>query len=217
MPCTFKGYCNGCPYRNAPHLLPTERRLPLSMEHNPGTTALLIFLAPGINEWRKGQPICSESSHSAAAKIRNSLRRINVTRGINLSRYNFSITNSVQCYPGTNRKGRDKPPTEATRRQCANWLKNDIDSRRWRRIVVFGQIAEKSVRYLAWRTDGFTFHCRRKIPGCEFWEESVRWHRNGCNLRFCFVPHLSSTHRGRHLSDDDLEAVLCWALGIEGD
>ena len=53
MPCTFKGYCNGCPYSGVPHLLSTERRLPLSMEPNPGTTALLIFLAPGINEWKK--------------------------------------------------------------------------------------------------------------------------------------------------------------------
>ena len=147
MPCTFKGYCNGCPYRNAPHLLPTERRLPLSMEHNPGTTALLIFLAPGINEWRKGRPICSESSHSAAARIRNSLSHINA------SRCDFSITNAVQCYPDAGGDGHDNPPKPAAQRQCANWLKCDIVSHPWRRIVVFGAIAEVSVRWLGYGCD----------------------------------------------------------------
>ena len=153
MPCTFKEYCNGCSYSNALHLPSTERRLPLTMEPNPGTTALLIFLAPGINEWGKGQPICSGSSHSAAARIRNSLRRISASMGINVSRCDFSITNAVQCYPGAGRNGRDKTPRAAARRQCANWLMRDIQFRNWRRIVVFGAIPKQSVRDLGYGCD----------------------------------------------------------------
>ena len=167
MPDTFECYCNGCPYNGSVHLpstecsspLSTECPRPLSMEHNPDTTALLIFQAPGCREWVMKRPICSESRHSAAARIENSL---SLSR-VNASRYDFSITNAVQCYPGKGHNGRDKKPRAAARRQCANWLRMDIKAHPWRRVVVFGAMAKESVRSLGY----------------------------GCDPRFCFIDHPS--------------------------
>ena len=152
-------------------------KLPLSMEHN-SDDVLLIFQAPGCEEWRNRQPLWSRVRRSAAVRICKSLKRIKK------SRHDFSITNAVQCYPG---KGstRDKKPDHVAQGQCANWLKKDIESRCWNKIVVFGQIAELSVRCLGY----------------------------GRNPRFRFVPHPSSTNKKKRLSDKDLDAVLCWALG----
>lgn len=179
MPCTFKGYCSGCPYSGALHLPSTERRLPLTMEHNPDTTALLIFQAPGPQEWTARKPICSGGSRSAAARIRNSLGCIN-----NASRCNFSITNAVQCYPGRLDSGDgDKEPEPAAHGQCANWLRMDIETHRWRRIVVFGKNAELSVRCLGY----------------------------GCDPRFRFEPHPTSRGPERP-TNDEIKRALCWAL-----
>ena len=145
MPDGFERHCNGCPYgcdnRHA------EGLLPLKMEHNPNTSALLIWQAPGDEEWRRRKPICSENTNSAAARIRKSLGRIGTPR------HQFSITNAVQCYPGRGNDGRDKKPKPAAHGQCANWLRMDIEAHDWRRIVVFGKCAELSVRFLGYRLD----------------------------------------------------------------
>ena len=174
MPNTFQEHCCGCPYRKK---YQSTNKLPLSMEHN-SDDVLLIFQAPGCEEWRNRQPLWSRVRRSAAVRICKSLKRIKK------SRHDFSITNAVQCYPG---KGstRDKKPDHVAQGQCANWLKKDIESRCWNKIVVFGQIAELSVRCLGY----------------------------GRNPRFRFVPHPSSTNKKKRLSDKDLDAVLCWALG----
>ena len=144
MPSQFRKYCQQCPYRGR------YGRLPLSMEPN-SCDVLLIFQAPGIDEWRQGHPICSANPRSTAARIRNSLSRIGKSRG------DFSITNAVQCYPGRGSNGRDKQPRMKARRQCAQWLKGDIQACYWRRIVVFGAIAKKSVRSLGFRGRRFRF------------------------------------------------------------
>ncbi len=216
MPNTFQEHCCGCPYREK---YQSTKKLPLSMERN-SDDVLLILEAPGCEEWRNRQPLCNEGSRppSATDKIIASVKRI--TGDGNDWRRHFSITNAVQCYPERGRNGRDKKPRKPAQRQCAKWLKRDIDSRPWRRVVVFGRIAEKSVRYLAWRSIGFTFRCRRNImignQEIRFEEESVTWKGNDSETRFCFVPHPTSTYRDRWLSDDDLDNVLRWALEIKG-
>lgn len=167
MPDRFQEYCNGCPYNSGST---KDVDLPLSMEHNSDTTALLIFQAPGCHEWKQKLPICRSSSPSAAARIRNSLDRINASRA------DFSITNAVQCYPGVGSSGRDKPPRIPARRQCANWLKRDIEDYPWGRIVVFGRIAEQSVRCLGYVADRFRFirHPTGRLSN-EALDRALRW------------------------------------------
>ena len=132
MPSSYTSHCRLCPYyRCGPQ--------PLSMEWNPCSDVLLIFQAPGQQEWQNNKPICSTSRHSAAARIRDSLCRIGKQR------QDYSITNSVQCFPGTYSSGRDKRPKARARCQCAHWLRADIGSTQWRKVIVFGAIAKKTV------------------------------------------------------------------------
>lgn len=109
------------------------------MEAN-GDRALIVLQAPGVDEWRDRRPAISGGVRSAAARLRNSMRRIGRTRS------DYSITNAVQCYPGRLASGRDRKPSMAARRACIAWLRNDITMRAWRRILVFGQVAKSSVQ-----------------------------------------------------------------------
>ena len=140
MPETYGEACNGCPYKQGNvHYQPPGA--PLSMEGGNGRI-LLILQAPGVQEWRCRKPAISQSPHSAAARIRKTVEELERTRA------DYSITNSVQCYPGAGTSGRDKRPRKAARRACANWLKQDIECRSWNSVVVFGRIAEWSVRMI---------------------------------------------------------------------
>ena len=176
MPGTFREHCCGCPYRCSDHLPPTKRRSPLSMEYNPDTTALLIFQSPGPDDWEKGRPICSDGQSSAATRIRNSVDRINRADEINITRCDFSITNAVQCYTG---KGstRNKIPDRVAQGQCANWLKMDIVAHPWRRIVVFGRIAEFSVGYFGYGRDPRFFFLTHPSGGLsnDDLDAALRW------------------------------------------
>ena len=137
MPTTYGRPCENCPYRagNRRYQGPGT---PLSMERNGDV--LLVCQAPGIEEWEVTQPLISPSPHSAAARVRNSMGRVQKRR------VHFSITNVVQCFPGKGRSGRDKRPRKAARECCAVWLEQDIRRCNWEKIVVFGRVAECSVR-----------------------------------------------------------------------
>lgn len=163
MPTQFGCHCAGCPYLNATHL-PSHfqeiRTAPLSMEENDAEV-LLIFQAPGVDEWAKGKPLISIKSRSAGARLEAAFRRANRTR------QNYNITNTVQCFPGKKpqvgiSKPRDLAPSATARRHCAEWLRQDIEARRYTRIVVFGTPAANAVRKLGFDDDSrFIF---RKHP-----------------------------------------------------
>ncbi len=141
MPDIYGTPCEACPYRagNRHYQRPGA---PLSMERNDGAT-LLIFQAPGIQEWEQRQPLISDSPRSAAARVRNSLTRVGRERA------DFSITNTVQCYPGASaRTGRDQRPRKAAHECCSAWLLQDIEQHNWEKIVVFGAVAKAAVRSL---------------------------------------------------------------------
>lgn len=149
MPNSFENHCKNCPYNpvNGYSYSPSQRPpAPLLMENN-SARALLIFQAPGADEWAVRKPICSENPNSAAARIRNSLARLD------RSRTDFSITNSTQCYPGKRNSIRDKPPLTSARKCCTNWLKLDIESLAFTRIIVFGTNAKSSVTELGYAND----------------------------------------------------------------
>ena len=166
MPATYISHCIGCPYERAEHLAPAERAVratPLSLEDNGGQV-LLIFQAPGIGEWERGRPVSSTAPGSVGARLETAF----VDSG--RSRTNYDITNSVQCFPGkkemiNGKRPRDKRPSAAARRQCANWLRQDITARRYKRVIVFGSIAKEVVRSLAGiDMTSFTF-CRHPSGG----------------------------------------------------
>lgn len=143
MPKEYRGHCFDCPYiKNTVD----EADKPLSMENN-SSDILLIFQAPGESEWKDKNPVCSGNSKSAAARIRNSLERINK------SRKDFNITNAVQCFPGKSASGRDKRPVIAARRKCADWLETDIKSFQFRKIIVFGSLAKESIDSIGYSED----------------------------------------------------------------
>ena len=154
MPNTYKSHCDGCPYDEARHLSTEDkatRSTPLSMENNCASI-LLVFQAPGENEWEEGRPICSEAPGSAGTRLKDAFRKLGKTRE------DFNITNCVQCFPGkrsinpekplTNpdAKPRDKAPSAEARAHCSRWLREDIEAANYKRIVVFGKVAAKMMR-----------------------------------------------------------------------
>jgi uracil-DNA glycosylase len=149
MPIDFIEHCRGCPYEGASHL---DQRLsncearPLNIENNDASV-LLIFQSPGENEWRSKRPVSSLDEASVAGRFRRAFKKTNTSRA------NFDITNAVQCYQGKalsrgQEAPRDKKPSEAARKRCSHWLKLDIESHDYARIVVFGSVAKRSVRDL---------------------------------------------------------------------
>jgi uracil-DNA glycosylase family 4 len=117
----------------------TQQTAPLSAEIN-GSDVLLIFQSPGLDEWASRKPISSENPRSAAQKINSAMRKLNKDRS------DFDITNAVQCYPGkSNLSNRDNIPVTMAIQKCSENLRNDVHSKDYRRILVFGNIAKKSI------------------------------------------------------------------------
>ena len=137
-------FCQSCPYCNAKHLSSTMQGMPLNAEIRK-TNTLLVFLAPGENEWTGNcgktlpAPIISNNPRSTAARLRNSFNRIHKTR------INYDLTEAVQCYPGKNSSKRDRRPYASAIVQCANHLTADIQGHAYSRIISFGVIANQVV------------------------------------------------------------------------
>lgn len=146
MPSSFVEHCLACPYRNGnqlPEDIQRIRSVPLSLESH-GSKVLLVFQAPGIEEWKSGRPISSVKPQSAGGKLEAAFKILGKTR------QNYDITNVVQCFPGKkkpkwNKAPRDNPPPKTVRTCCSKWLKEDIAKNGYERVVVFGRHAEKAI------------------------------------------------------------------------
>ncbi len=145
MPTNYK-LCGSCPYKNQQHLtqifyVQNVVASPLKTDYGQNSNTLLIFQAPGKDEWQgntisgKRLPIDSINPHSAAARMRNSMKRKNVNRA------NFDITEAVQCFPGKQSNGRDKKPNLQSRTCCLQYLVDDLTMKKYTKIVAFGNIA----------------------------------------------------------------------------
>jgi uracil-DNA glycosylase family 4 len=111
----------------------------LEIENNKSST-LLVFQAPGKNEWKAKRPLISTDPYSASKKINNSLKRINKCRT------DYDITNTVQCYPGYNKtKKRDYRPCAKAVKYCMQQLELDILLNKYTKVIAFGNIARKAV------------------------------------------------------------------------
>jgi uracil-DNA glycosylase family 4 len=165
MPTTFSDHCAGCPFENAAHLSPEDRSVrstPLSMEDN-NAPVLLIFQAPGVDEWSSGRPVSSLNPRSAGAKLAAAFHQAGKSRA------SYNLTNTVQCFPGkpptsSESRPRDKKPPAAARTHCSNWLRADIESRQFLKIVVFGSEAKKAVKALGLETDA-RYHYEKHPSG----------------------------------------------------
>jgi uracil-DNA glycosylase family 4 len=148
MPSSYE-HCSDCLYACGRQLTEADRAIPdrpLSMEDN-GSDTLLVFQSPGIEEWKTGTPISSSNPRSAAAKMRKVFELVGSDRG------QFNITNAVQCFPGkrgaeVGLNSRDRSPPAEVLVACSQWLETDIHKRSYKRVVVFGRVAEKMVRKL---------------------------------------------------------------------
>lgn len=143
MPTNYSN-CTGCPYINQLHLSGTfiaPLSTPLSIDYGTNSDILLIFQAPGLDEWLGNTtsgmriPIDSVNPHSAANRMRRSMLRKST------SRVDYDITEAVQCYPGKKNTGRDKIPSSVSMRYCLQHLINDLSRKRYNKIVAFGDIA----------------------------------------------------------------------------
>ena len=143
MPANYSN-CIGCPYVNQQHLSSggiAPVFTPLSIDYGTSSNVLLVFQAPGFDEWigntASGMriPIDSVNPHSAGNRMRRSMVRKNTSRA------DYDITEAVQCYPGKKSTGRDKIPSSTSMRCCLRHLINDLSQKQYNKIVAFGDIA----------------------------------------------------------------------------
>jgi len=128
------------------HVAPATRSPygPLKKEDN-GSDILLILQSPGEKEWEIGLPL--QNFHNGAGlRFQKSFKRIGKTRT------DYDITNAVQCYPGKGANGRDNKPDRIAQTKCREKLRHDIESKPYRKIIVFGDIARRQLETLGYNT-----------------------------------------------------------------
>lgn len=131
--------CVNCPYNEKRHLNGTvyfNDGNHLNFEdHNSET--LLVFQAPGVEEWRSGEAIHRQvNKRAAGSRIANSWELTGQVRA------NYDITNVVQCFPGKYKNGRDKKPRKPAIKECMENLSVTLAEKNYRRIILFGKVAQ---------------------------------------------------------------------------
>jgi uracil-DNA glycosylase len=145
--------CPRCPYFEQRHIgdlaqrtVRTEPPIPLE-EH--GSTTLLVFQAPGIEEWAAGAAIqpTIKSGGTAGRRIFLSWERARKTR------HNFDIVNAVQCYPGTD-GARDAKPNVLAVCSCAGRLEHVLTRKTYTKVIAFGVVAGEVLEQLRVQVNG---------------------------------------------------------------
>lgn len=141
---SYDKICETCPYIYRKHLKNTifDNNLytPLKLESN-GSKILLVFQAPGEEEWKSGKAIFSmiKQGGTAGKRIENSWEREKKVRK------DFDITNVVQCFPGKSSTVRDSEPNIMAICVCKERLKKAIEMYKYDKIITFGTIAKDVV------------------------------------------------------------------------
>ena len=152
MPSSYSAHCIGLIYgRQLSEEMRTIHYQPFSLEDN-NSKILMLFQAPGVEEWKSGKPISSSSVKSAGGKLRTAFQSIEKTR------FDNNISNVIQCFPGQartkeNDKLRDKSPPKAACNACSKWLADDMSKGSYKRIIVFGNCAKEAVKRLRYGKD----------------------------------------------------------------
>ena len=142
-------HCELCPYYRQKHLNESvyfSNRLnpPIELEDNHADI-LLVFQAPGEEEWLKGEPIqpIKKPGGTAGSRIQASWDRTQKNRSC------FDIINSVQCFPGKVSGKRDFEPDRLAVDCCSNRLLSILKLERYTKIITFGKLAFGTVTGLA--------------------------------------------------------------------
>jgi uracil-DNA glycosylase len=138
---SYDEHCKNCPYNNQIHLNngnKTDRKSPPIELENNKSDILLVFQAPGIEEWVVGKAIKSNIKQGGTVG-----RRIELSwRRKGKKRNNFDIINTVQCFPGR-KEDRDLKPDNMSIFYCSNRLENILKTnKQYNKIILFGEIAQ---------------------------------------------------------------------------
>lgn len=145
-------FCNRrCPYKKCSST-PSKNHLYIHSKRNngpvdlyslqPTNDILVVFEAPGIDEWRKGEPICSQRRGSAAYKFNTELSKQGKQKS------NYDIAEAVRCFPGTSTTSsnqKKQQELDEAAKHCKKYLKAIILNKNYKKIVCFGEVAKKSV------------------------------------------------------------------------
>lgn len=155
--CNFSLCDKKCPYKKC-SVNPSQNHTYIHSKRNSGplelysqiptNDILLIFEAPGIDEWSKGEPICSKRIGSAGHKFNAELRAQGKIKS------NYDIVEAVRCFPGTSTKTthqKNDAELESAATYCEKYLRDIILSKNYKKIVCFGKIAKKSVQSIMGR------------------------------------------------------------------
>lgn len=149
--CKYVGCSNKCPYnkcsnkpsKNHKYILKKKNNGPLDLFSKcKNNLTLLVFEAPGIDEWKNGEPVSSHRKGSAAYKFNEELQK----QGKN--RQNYDIVETVRCFPGTSTKtDNQKDPKELKNaaKCCQKYLERALKAKSYTKIVCFGEVAKDSV------------------------------------------------------------------------
>jgi uracil-DNA glycosylase len=137
--------CENCPYNEQQHLNGTiyfNGGNRLNFENNNSET-LLVFQAPGVEEWKNGEAIHRQvNKRATGSRIAKSWELTDRVRA------NYDITNVVQCFPGKYKNGRDKKPRKLAIKKCMENLSVTIAEKNYRRIILFGKVAQDAFEEL---------------------------------------------------------------------
>ena len=149
--CKYSMCNNNCPYKkcskqpskNLQYIYSKKNNGPMELfSMNTANDILLVFEAPGIDEWCKGEPICSKRRGSAGYKFNSELNKIGKQK------QNYDIVEAVRCFPGKSTVGANQKiqtELEKAAKYCNKFLKQVILSKNYIKIICFGKIAKKSI------------------------------------------------------------------------
>ncbi|OTE98023.1 hypothetical protein BCS42_11350 [Crenothrix sp. D3] len=119
------------------------------MEDN-GSDTLLVFQAPGEEEWMKqGIPLYPEIKRggTAGSRIKLSWEREQKCRNTSSpTRTDYDIVNVVQCFPDkdpNSNENRDAKPNVMAVCCCSNRLLTILQQKNYVKIIAFGDIAQQ--------------------------------------------------------------------------
>ena len=171
--------CHHCPYFDQQHIAASAavvvRDSPPVLSESNGSRILLVFQAPGIDEWETGKPLqpTIKPGGSAGRRIELSWSRTGFNRN------NFDITNAVLCYPGR-KKIRDNKPSEKAIACCIKNLEKTILNGNYSRVIAFGETAIKSSEFILQSVKSIKRLIRFRHPcgGCDNASLDTLWDKN---------------------------------------
>lgn len=150
--CHFASCNKKCPYKKC-STAPSKNHIYIHAKRNNGPLGLyslrstndilLVFESPGIDEWSKGEPVCSKRTNSAGYKLNSELSKQKKHKG------NYDIAEAVRCFPGTSTKNinqKDQNELDKAAKYCRKYLKDIILCKNYRKIVCFGKVAKDNVK-----------------------------------------------------------------------